>query len=402
MCVNLKQVNAATVRDSYPLHITDHVLERVAGKAAYSFLDGFSGYNQVSIALQDQHKTAFATEWGIFAYRVMPFGLTNAPATFQRLMVHAFKAYLRDFLEIFMDDLCIHSKAREDHIDHLVKIFEQCRVYQISLNPEKCKFMVRQGKILGHIVSKNGISTDLEKINVIVDLPRPTNYKGVQVFMGHCGYYRRFIYMYAAIAKPLYALLVVFEWTEDCDISFEKLKKALVSVPILKAPDWNTPFHVHIDASNFAIGCILAQLGEHNMDFPISYASRQLNAAEKNYTTTEREGLTMVYAVKKFRHYLLANHFVFFVDHQALLYLVNKPCSTGRIVRWFVILLEFDFTLAIKKGLTHKRAHHMSRITNGEKPIRVDDELPDATLFHIESVPRWSHVIVEFLSKCEV
>ena len=300
MCVNLKQVNAATVRDSYPLPITDHVLERVAGKAAYSFLDGFSGYNQVSIALQDQHKTAFATEWGIFAYRVMPFGLTNAPATFQRLMVHAFKAYLRDFLEIFMDDLCIHSKAREDHIDHLVKIFEQCRVYQISLNPEKCKFMVRQGKILGHIVSKNGISTDLEKINVIVDLPRPTNYKGVQVFMGHCGYYRRFIYMYAAIAKPLYALLVVFEWTVDCDISFEKLKKALVSAPILKAPDWNTPFHVHIDASNFAIGCILAQPGDYNMDFPISYASRQLNAAEKNYTTTEREGLTMVYAVKKF------------------------------------------------------------------------------------------------------
>ena len=204
---------------------------RVAGKAAYSFLDGFSGYNQVSIALQDQHKTAFATEWGIYAYRVMPFGLTNAPATFQRLMAHAFRAYLRDFLEIFMDDLCVHSKARQDHVDHLIKIFVQCRMYRISLNPEKCKFMVRQGKILGHIVSKNGISTDLDKIKVIVDLPRPMNYKGVQIFMGHCGYYRRFIYMYAAIARPLYALLVVFNWTEECDISFEKLKKALSKRP---------------------------------------------------------------------------------------------------------------------------------------------------------------------------
>ena len=398
VCVNLKQVNAATIRDNYPLPITDHVLERVAGKEAYSFLDGFSGYNQVSIAMRDQHKTAFATEWGIFAYRVMPFGLTNAPATFQRLMVHAFKAYLRDFLEIFMDDLCVHSKARQDHVGHLIKVFVQCRIYRISLNPEKCKFMVRQGKILGHIVSKNGISTDLDKISVIVDLPRPLNYKGVQIFMGHCGYYRRFIYMYAAIARPLYALLVVFNWTNECDISFEKLKKALVSAPILKAPDWNIPFHVHIDASNFAIGCILAQPGEHNMDFPISYASRQLNIAEKNYTTTEREGLTMVYAVKKFRHYLLANHFVFFVDHQALLYLVNKPCSTGRIVRWFVILLEFDFTVAVKKGLTHKRADHLSRITNGEEPTGVDDDLPDATLFQIESVPKWSKRIATFLS----
>ena len=111
--------------------------------------------------------------------------------------------------------------------------------------------------------------------------------------------------------------------------------------------------------SNFAIGRILAQPGEHNMDFPISYTSRQLNVAEKNYTTTEHESLTMVYVVKKFCHYLLANKFVFFVDHQALLYLVNKPCSTGRIVRWFVMLLEFDFTVAVKKGLTHRRADHM-------------------------------------------
>ena len=200
--------------------------------------------------------------------------------------------------------------------------------------------MVRQGKILGHIVSKNDISTDLDKISVIVELPRPVNPKGVHIFMGHCGYYRRFIYMYAEIARPMHALLVVFEWTPECGISFEKLKKALITTPILRAPDWNKLFHVHIDASAFAIGCILAQPGDKNMDFPISYASRQLNVAERNYTTIEREGLSMIYAVKKFRHYLLATQFVFFVDHQALLYLVNKPCATGRIVRWFIILLE--------------------------------------------------------------
>ena len=300
MCVNLKKVNAATVRDHYPLPITDHVLERVAGKEAYSFLDGFSGYNQVSIDAKDQHKIAFATEWGIFAYRVMPFGLTNAPATFQQLMSHAFKEYLRIFLEIFMNDLCIHSKQRIEHVNHLQLIFEKCRIYRICLNPDKCKFMVQQGKILGHIVSKNGISTDEEKIAVIVTLPRPINAKGVQVFMGHCGYYRRFIFMYASIARPLYALLVVFEWTEDCEVAFEKLKIALVTAPILRSPNWAKIFHVHIDASAFAIGCILTQPGEKNMDFPISYASRQLNSAGKNYTTTEHEGLSMIYAVKKF------------------------------------------------------------------------------------------------------
>ena len=398
VCVNLKKVNAATIHDHYPLPITDHVLERVAGKQAYSFLDGFSGYNQVSIKPEDQHKTAFATEWGIFAYKVMPFGLTNAPATFQRLMSHAFKEYLRIFLEIFMDDLCVHTLKREDHVPQLRQVFDKCRVYRICLNPDKCKFMVRQGRILGHIVSANGIATEEEKIKVILELPRPEDYKGVQIFMGHCGYYRRFIYMYAEVAKPLYALLIIFEWTEECEESFHKLKQALVTAPILKAPDWNIPFHVHIDASNFAIGCILAQPHEGNIDLPICYASRQLNSAEKNYTTTEREGLTMVYAVKKFRHYLLANKFIFFVDHHALLYLVNKPCSTGRIVRWFVILLEFDFTVTVKPGKSNQRADHLSRITNGEAPTGVDDDLPDAKLFTIEIAPRWAKGIISILS----
>ena len=178
----------------------------------------------------------------------MPFGLTNALATFQRLMSHAFKEYLRIFLEIFMDDLCVHTLKREDHVPQLRQVFDKCRVYRICLNPYKCKFMVRQGRILGHIVSANGIAIDEEKIKVILELPRPQDYKGVQIFMGHCGYYRRFIYMYAEVAKPLYALLIIFEWTEECEESSHKLKQALVTAPILKAPDWNIPFHVHIDA----------------------------------------------------------------------------------------------------------------------------------------------------------
>ena len=123
-----------------------------------------------------------------------------------------------------------------------------------------------------------------------------------QIFMGHCGYYHRFIYMYAEIAQPLSDLLVKFIWTEECEESFEKLKQAPIIAPILRSPYWAKPFHVHIDASNYAIGCILAQAYEGNMDLPVSYASSQLNSVEKNYTTTEREGLTMIYAIKKFQH----------------------------------------------------------------------------------------------------
>ena len=163
-------------------------------------------------------------------------------------------------------------------------------------------------------------------------MPRPTSAKEVEGFMGLCGYYQSFIFLYVSIAQPLYALIVAYEWTNECQASFQKLKKALIKPPILRALDWSKVFHVHIDTSNFAIGCVLTQPREHNMDFLVSHASRQLNSLEKNYTTTKHEALRMVFAIKKYRHYLLANMFVFFTNHQALLYLMNKPCNTGKIV----------------------------------------------------------------------
>ena len=147
--------------------------------------------------------------------------------------------------------------------------------------------------------------------------------------MGHYGYYHRFIYTYAQLACSLHSLLVIFEWKKECEISFQKLKEALISAPILKAPCWDQIFHVHIDASMFVIGCVLAEPSIHNMDFPISYASCQMNSAKRNYSTTKREGLAMVYALKKFQHYLLANTFIFFMDHHDLMYLVNKLYAMG-------------------------------------------------------------------------
>ena len=147
--------------------------------------------------------------------------------------------------------------------------------------------MVKKGRILGQIKSKNGISTDLDKIKIIVDLPRLKNVKEVQAFMGHCGYYQWFIYMYAVIVKPIYGLIIAFEWTEECEIFFEKLKQALILAPILKALDYKKMFHVHVDALAYAVGCILAQSRDNNVDFPISYASRQLYVAERNYSTID-------------------------------------------------------------------------------------------------------------------
>ena len=163
-------------------------------------------------------------------------------------------------------------------------------------------FMVRHRRILEHIVLKNVIFIDLSKIKIILDLPKPQKVKEIQAFMGHCGYYRRFVFMYAIIAKPIYSLIIVFEWTKECDEAFEKLKNGLVNALILRTLDWNKPFHVHIDTLKFVVGCVLAQLGEHNIDFLVSYAIRQLKSTERNCSTIEHEGLGMIFATKKFRH----------------------------------------------------------------------------------------------------
>ena len=398
ICVDYRQVNEATIKDNYPVPYIEHLLERVAGAEAYSFIDGFSGYNQISVVPEDQHKTAFATEFGTFAYKQMPFGLTSALSTYQRAADHIFATRLRQGVESYVDDLCCHSKWHA-HLALLRSTFEKCREYRLSLNPLKCQFWVKHGLILGHVVSRHGISTDEAKVKLILDMPPPTNEKQLQGFMGYAGYYRRFIKMFADKARPLYALLKQYSWTEECTRSFELLKECLTKAPILRSPDWNKEFHVHTDTSAFAIGAVLVQPGEGALDLPITFASRQLNSAEQNYSTTEREALAMVYSVKKFRHYLLASRFSFFVDHQALLYLVNKTHATGRISRWIVTLLEFDFKVVVRKGKDHVLADHFSRIPNGEEATGVDDETPDAALFAIDTIPSWASDIVRVLTE---
>ena len=229
MHVNLKQVNVATIRDNYPLPIMDHVIERVAGKAAYSFLDGFLGYNQVSIDPKDQHKTAFATEWGIFAYRVMPFGLTNAPTTFNKLMDKIFRKY-QDFTGIFFDDIIIYSKSLEEHEGHLQVVFNALRTNKLYINQKKSEFFLKEIQYLGHILSKTGIRMDPKKLGVIKDWPEPKNLHEIRSFIGMCSYYRRFIEKFSMLAGPLHDLTkknVKYRWMEKEREAFQMLKEKL-------------------------------------------------------------------------------------------------------------------------------------------------------------------------------
>ncbi|XP_072077040.1 uncharacterized protein [Arachis hypogaea] len=340
MCIDYRRLNTATRKDHFPLPFIDQMLERLAGHDYYCFLDGYSGYNQIAVDPQDQEKTAFTCPSGVFAYRRMPFGLCNAPATFQRCMLSIFSDMVENFLEVFMDDFSVYGDSFSSCLDHLKLVLKRCQETNLVLNWEKCHFMVTEGIVLGHKISNKGIEVDQAKIEVIEKLPPPANVKAIRSFLGHAGFYRRFIKDFSKIAKPLSNLLAAdtpFVFDTECLQAFEMLKAKLVTAPVISAPDWTLPFELMCDASDHAIGAVLGQRHDKLLHV-IYYASRVLNDAQKNYTTTEKELLAVVYAIDKFRSYLVGSKVIVYTDHAALKYLLTKQDSKPRLIRWVLLL----------------------------------------------------------------
>jgi hypothetical protein len=219
--------------------------------------------------------------------------------------------------------------------------------------------------------------------------------------LGHTGYYRKFIKGYAQIIAPMENLLKKychFSWTEECQQSFDTLKQKMVTTPILVFPDWSKEFHVYVDAYSIALGAVLAQPGEGDIDHPLAFASRKLSTVEINYTTTRREGLAMVYPLHNFHHYLFGGHFKMFTDHSALKYLVNKTVLGGRICRWLLLFQEYEFEITVKPGRMNKGPDHLSRLEHGEETTSLEDALSDAQLLAIRNIDDHFAKIVQFLS----
>nr|GEV34806.1 reverse transcriptase domain-containing protein [Tanacetum cinerariifolium] len=269
----------------------------------YCFLDGFSGYFQIPIDPRDQEKTTFTCPYGTCAYRRMPFGLCNAPGTFQRCMLAIFHDMVEKTMEVFMDDFSVFGNSFENCLSYLDKMLKRCEDTKLCLNWEKSHFMVKEDIVLGHKISKNGIEVDKAKIDVITKLPHPTTVKGYSV-----------------------------HFSEDCIKAFQTIKKKLTEAPILVAPNWDLPFELMCDASDFAIGAVLGQRHEKHFR-PIHYASKTLTDAESNYTTTEKEMLAVVYAFEKFRSYLIMNKSIVHTDHSALNYPFAKKDAKARLLR---------------------------------------------------------------------
>ncbi|KAK1602727.1 hypothetical protein QYE76_008208 [Lolium multiflorum] len=357
MCIDFRKVNKVTKKDHYPLPFIDQMLERLSKNTHFCFLDGYSGFSQIAVKAKDQEKTTFTCPYGTYAYRRMPFGLCNAPATFQRCMSAIFHGFCES-------------------------IVERCEETNLVLNWEKCHFMVNEGIVLGHKISERGIEVDRAKVEAIEKMPYPRDVKGIRSVLGHAGFYRRFIKDFSKISKPLTNLLqkdVPFVFDDDCKEAFETLKKALTTAPIVEPPDWNLPFEIMCDASDFAVGAVLGQRVDKKLNV-IHYASKTLDAAQRNYATTEKELLAVVFACDKFRSYIVDSKVTIHTDHAAIRYLMTKKDAKPRLIRW-VLLQEFDLHIIDRKGADNPVADNLSRLENiAYDPVPVNDSFPNEQL----------------------
>ncbi|GJX40676.1 reverse transcriptase domain-containing protein [Tanacetum coccineum] len=276
-------------------------------------------YFQILIDLQDQEKTTFTCPYRMFAYRRMPFGVHDGH--FPR-----------------------HDQG----------------------NNEKCYFMIKEGIVLGHKISKSGIKVDRAKVDIIAKLPHPTSVKGVRSFLGHAEFYRRFIQDFSKITRPMTHLLekeTPFIFSKECIEAFNIFKKKLTKAPILVAPNWDLPFEIMCDASDYTVGTVLGQCKTKHFQ-PIHYASKTMSDAQAHYTTTEKELLAVVYAFEKFCPYLVLSKTIVYTDHSALKYFLAKQDAKLRLLRWILLLQEFDVIIRDKKGAENLAADHLSRLEN--------------------------------------
>ena len=348
LCLDYRGLNNQTVKDKYPLPRDQDIFDQLQGARFFSSLDALWGYWQIRIAEKDVHKTSIRTPLGSYEFLVMPFGLTNAPATFQRFMENVLRKYIMKFCMVYIDDIIIYSKTAEEHMQHIELVLQALDAEDVKIKLSKCNFFRTSIPFLGHIISRNGIAPQSDKVKAIQDWPEPKSVNETQQFMGLVNYYRRHVNHLADVAAPLTGLSEAkgdfrSQWTPQHSIAFKKVKEYLASPEVLALPDMSLPFLVKTDASKVAVGGSLHQI-QKGEDRVIAFESKKLLDEQTRWPTHERELFAMVHCFKTWRHYVQGSVVTFIGDHKPLKELKTQKHLSDKQARWLSFLESFDYS----------------------------------------------------------
>ena len=373
LCIDYRELNNKTKhKDPYLIPRIDDTLDALSGARYFCTLDLAQGYHQVELSETSKEKTAFITPHmspSLWEFTCMPFGITGGPATFQRVMDRLLKGMAYKIALAYLDDIIVYGMTFVEVMNRLARVFSRIRMAGLKLKPKKCTFFQKQTLYLGHVVSEEGVQCDPDKIEKVKTWPRPRNGREALRFLGFCNYYNRFIKDFSRLAKPLYALgpkKAVFKWGQEEEESFEQLKAALISAPVMAFPTPNGDWILDTDASGTAMGAVLSQL-QPNADGEleervIAYGSKALQGRQQRYCTRRRELLAVVHFVGAFRPYLYGRFVTIRTDHASLKYLKTLNNPDDQFARWLQVLEETYYKIEVRKGSEHVNADAMSRL----------------------------------------
>ena len=375
-CVDYRKINACTVPDRFPLPLISDIIHSLGKAKVFSSLDLFSGYWQMPVEKSSRPMTAFTTQTGHYEFKKLPFGMRNGVASFSRMMGSVLTGLTGNEALVYLDDILIFTRSVEGHFRKLEDVLKRLSQHNLKVKLKKCSFLRKRLTYLGHLISERGMAPDPEKLSTLMQYPVPGDADQLRAFLGFVGYYRVFIPDFSSVASPLTQLFkkgVQWNWSTECQEAFEYLRKCLISRPILEYPDYDKKFLIATDASGYGMGAVLMQ--EHDgIEKPIAYASKLLTKAEKNYSVTEKEGLAVVWALKKFKTLIYGYPIEIFTDHQALVHLFRNKISEGRLGRWCLSVQDFNPSITYRPGKRNILPDCLSRLREETGTTSENDE----------------------------
>ena len=365
MCTDCRKVNSVTKTDSFPIPRIDDCIDKVGNSKYVTKFDLLKGFWQVPLTDRAKEVSAFATPNGLYQYKVLTFGMKNSPATFQRLVNNVICGL--DGCDAYIDDVIIYSDSWSDHLQRTRKFFDRLSKAKLTLNLAKTEFCHATVTFLGHFVGQGQVKSLEAKVNAISEFPVPKCKRQLMRFLGMAGYYRKFCKNFSGIAEPLTNLLkksTKFKWNDKCQDAFDRLKAILKSALVLLAPDFDKCFKLAVDASDVGICAVLLQEDNNGIDHPVCYFSKKFNKHQKNYSTIEKECLALILAIQQFEVYFTSSTspIVVFSDQNPLSFLHKLKNKNQRLLRWSLLLQEFNLDIRHIKGKDNIIPDALSRV----------------------------------------